>query len=452
METERMNVDRWYLRAPNGHEYGPVPFDRLRIWAAQNRFAAGYGISRDRQEWQAVETVPELGMDWYVQSGSGARFGPFHPLALLDYVREGAIPPDAVVLHKGNGGSARAYQVLLEAVVDAIDQTAEEQAGLFEQIALLQEQLEEQTRVRAEAEKEAESLRKQIREWAERQEAWEAALSRQRMELEQAAAQELERLRAETERESEKRRKAEASAADWEKRARAAFEAADKAVAEAEDRRRELERLLEQERREGQRRIEELQAEMNRLREASETPSRELDRLQRELEEHNRRWQEVQEERVEWRRQREAWERRQQENDARFEKEKRQRREAEAERDAARQAAAAAETVAQNAFERIRFLEAELQSAHARLETLAQEQSRRPNGPTDQPPVEFETTAEETPSPPKTPPNARPASLISLEARAQAELRAWRNRQKNAAPLEEKAPPKITSWFPWRKP
>jgi|GEM_PF-5048027 len=450
METERiMNPDLWYLQAPNGHEYGPVPFDRLRIWAAQNRFAAGYRISRDRSEWQAVETVPELGMDWYVQTAAGARYGPFHPLALLDYVREGAIPPEAVVVHKGKGGTARAYQVLLEAVVDAIDQTAEDQAALFEQVAQLREELEAQTRARQAAEEERDALRQQVREWNDRQATWEAERTRQRAELE-AAAQEREHLKAEQEREAENARRAQAAAVEWEQRARVAFEAADRRVAEAERRWADTERRLEEERREWKRRVETLQADLTRARQASEAPEREVARLRVEIEAWKRRWEEIQQERLELLRLREERESREREWTRRAEEAEAQRRQLESERETARRAAEEAASAAQQALERVRFLEAELQSAQARLASV--ERTRPPDRPAPEVPVvEIETTAHEKTSS-KTPPPPRPASLISLEARAQAELRAWQSRRKNAPPLDdEKAPPKITSWFPWKK-
>lgn len=143
---EAMPVDQWLLRSPAGQQYGPVSFDTIRAWAAQNRFTAGYGISANGSEWRPVEAVPELGMDWFVEPGDGSRYGPFHPLALLDYIREGAVPPETKVIHKTNGGEARAYQVLLEAVVDAIDQTREVQTELVRQIQSLQERLEERDR------------------------------------------------------------------------------------------------------------------------------------------------------------------------------------------------------------------------------------------------------------------------------------------------------------------
>ncbi len=139
-------TDHWVLRAKEGQEYGPVAFEALRAWAAQNRFTAGYAISNNRRDWRTVESVPELGMDWFVEPTDGVRYGPFHPLALLDYVREGAIPPETRVIHKVNGGEAKAYQVLLEAFVDAIDQTSEAQGDLVRQIQALQERLEERDR------------------------------------------------------------------------------------------------------------------------------------------------------------------------------------------------------------------------------------------------------------------------------------------------------------------
>ncbi len=134
------------LRSRDGREYGPVSFETLRAWAAQNRFTAGYAVSNNRQDWRPVESVPELGMDWFVDPGDGNRYGPFHPLALLDYVREGAVPPETKVIHKLNRGEAKAYQVLLEAFVDAIDQTSESQGELVRQVQALQERLEERDR------------------------------------------------------------------------------------------------------------------------------------------------------------------------------------------------------------------------------------------------------------------------------------------------------------------
>jgi len=104
----------WYLRKPDGSEYGPITTSDLQRWAVQCRIVAGNGVSCDRENWEKVEDIPELEMDWVAHRDNGSEYGPFNIAATRELLDHGVIAEDTTLTHKNNGKSVTVQQVLNE--------------------------------------------------------------------------------------------------------------------------------------------------------------------------------------------------------------------------------------------------------------------------------------------------------------------------------------------------
>jgi flagellar motor protein MotB len=102
----------WYLRKPDGSEYGPVTTDQLQRWAVQCRIVAGNGVSADHELWQKVEDLPELEMDWTAHRPDGHEYGPFNIAATQELFDHNVLPEDAIITHRKTKESVSVRDVL----------------------------------------------------------------------------------------------------------------------------------------------------------------------------------------------------------------------------------------------------------------------------------------------------------------------------------------------------
>ena len=91
---------KWYVRMQNGAVYGPVALNELCEWSAQCRILPGHEVSQDRQNWTPAETIPELSMEWLVELPDLTLYGPLHPLAIHELLRDGMVAANAKVINK----------------------------------------------------------------------------------------------------------------------------------------------------------------------------------------------------------------------------------------------------------------------------------------------------------------------------------------------------------------
>jgi len=103
----------WHLRLQDGKLFGPVSEGELYAWAADCRIGPGQQVSRDRKQWQPVESIPELRMQWHVRLVNGALYGPLNAFAVPHLVREGVAVADAPLTNCEGG----AEQPLADALV-----------------------------------------------------------------------------------------------------------------------------------------------------------------------------------------------------------------------------------------------------------------------------------------------------------------------------------------------
>jgi len=111
-----MNSDKtnWYLRKPDGSEYGPITTSDLQRWAKQCRIVAGNGVSSDREEWIKVEDIPELEMDWIAHRLDGSEYGPFNIAATQELIDHKVLTEEVTLTHKTTKKSVTVQQVLNE--------------------------------------------------------------------------------------------------------------------------------------------------------------------------------------------------------------------------------------------------------------------------------------------------------------------------------------------------
>ena len=87
--------DRWFVKNEDGRVFGPCGADTLAQWAREGRIAPSACVSNGGDKWVQAPLVPELGMDCIVEIGPRQFFGPVHPEAVDDLVRNGGVSPDA---------------------------------------------------------------------------------------------------------------------------------------------------------------------------------------------------------------------------------------------------------------------------------------------------------------------------------------------------------------------
>ena len=90
-------MSTWYLKKPDGTEYGPVDWTALTSWAADGRVEAADLVSDNRVDWQKPSDLPDLEMNLMVKLADGSAYGPIHILFLATLLQDQAIPADASV-------------------------------------------------------------------------------------------------------------------------------------------------------------------------------------------------------------------------------------------------------------------------------------------------------------------------------------------------------------------
>ena len=137
----------WYLRKPDGSEYGPVTTSELLRWATQSRIVAGNGVSADRETWGKVEDIPELEMDWVAQRPDGREYGPFNIGATRELFEHDVLPGEAILTHRSTLKSVTVEQVLNEEDLFAeVESPAEaDQPATSDKQAEIEEEAAEET-------------------------------------------------------------------------------------------------------------------------------------------------------------------------------------------------------------------------------------------------------------------------------------------------------------------
>ena len=89
-----MNEAVWYLKTQN-ETFGPETQARLEEWARLGRIQPGQQVSCDGDVWQKVEDVPFLDMRFAIDIGDGRERGPFNKAAAEALLASGRLPMTA---------------------------------------------------------------------------------------------------------------------------------------------------------------------------------------------------------------------------------------------------------------------------------------------------------------------------------------------------------------------
>ena len=97
-----MNSKEWFVRTEDGKVYGPADVAALVAWAKDGRIEPSSFLSKDRLNWMPVQLMPELEMEWLVETEPGKVFGPFNRALVISLYATKSVPDTAKAyrLHK----------------------------------------------------------------------------------------------------------------------------------------------------------------------------------------------------------------------------------------------------------------------------------------------------------------------------------------------------------------
>lgn len=119
---------RWSLRSPGAEiSNHNIPTAMLVQWARQGIIKPGYALSSDGEAWVPAETLPELGMAWYILAPGRPPYGPVTREAAERFVAEGHFPADALLSQDpGEQPASTELPLPIESPQDAHAQELEE--------------------------------------------------------------------------------------------------------------------------------------------------------------------------------------------------------------------------------------------------------------------------------------------------------------------------------------
>lgn len=102
----------WWLKLPDGTQFGPVDLSVLCDWAAQGRVVVGNMVSPDNEKWVPAESVPQLSMTWVTELRNGHKYGPFNMAAVPMLVQRGRLARTATLQHITTGETLSVSAIL----------------------------------------------------------------------------------------------------------------------------------------------------------------------------------------------------------------------------------------------------------------------------------------------------------------------------------------------------
>ena len=96
------NAKEWFVRTEDGKVYGPAEVPALIEWAKDGRIEPSSFLSRDRINWTPAQLMPELEMEWLVETEPGRVYGPFNRALVISMYSAKSVPSTAKAyrLHK----------------------------------------------------------------------------------------------------------------------------------------------------------------------------------------------------------------------------------------------------------------------------------------------------------------------------------------------------------------
>ena len=135
-----MSESKWYLRTQND-TFGPETEGKLIEWAKLGRIQPGQEISDDNVIWRRVEDVPFLDMRFSIDIGDGNPRGPFHRAAAEALLASGRLPKTSTLVEVREPFPEEAPQEGTPTAVEEQSAAVEEQSiAVEEQSTAVEEQ------------------------------------------------------------------------------------------------------------------------------------------------------------------------------------------------------------------------------------------------------------------------------------------------------------------------
>ena len=87
-----MKSEEWFVRTDDGKVYGPAGVESLVSWAKDGRIEPSCFLSRDRINWTPAQLMPELEMEWLVETEPGRVYGPFNRALVISMFAAKSVP------------------------------------------------------------------------------------------------------------------------------------------------------------------------------------------------------------------------------------------------------------------------------------------------------------------------------------------------------------------------
>ncbi len=156
-----LDTRRWSLRDPSAEiSNHNIPTAMLVRWAREGIIKPGFTLSTDGETWVPAETLPELGMAWYVIAAGSPPYGPIAREAAERLIRDGHFPADALLSQDpGEEPVSTELPFPVEPVVDVHAQELEETR---KRLVLLEKELRLKDRRIDELRQEAEARQEEL--------------------------------------------------------------------------------------------------------------------------------------------------------------------------------------------------------------------------------------------------------------------------------------------------
>lgn len=136
---------RWSLRDPDADtSTNGITTALLAQWAASGVIRPGFLLSSDGEHWVPAETLPELGMTWYVLSPGCPPYGPITRSAAERFVAAGNFPHTAILTQDPGPAPVSADLPLPQETPPTVSQEAYDELQM--QAAMLEKELRQRDR------------------------------------------------------------------------------------------------------------------------------------------------------------------------------------------------------------------------------------------------------------------------------------------------------------------
>lgn len=159
---------KWFLlKNDDDSVFGPLEFQQLRHWALAAQLSPLDKVSTDGKTWTKAPMMPELAMDYLIETGPDQYYGPTTIGSVREFLAAGEIDHDTLITNCKDGTQRAVHEV------EELKQISAEEPirtsireNLQQRLRELEEALMEERRARQAAESRCERLQTRLSEIA----------------------------------------------------------------------------------------------------------------------------------------------------------------------------------------------------------------------------------------------------------------------------------------------